>query len=90
MMNAAAPITGGMSWPPIDAHASTPAANAGRYPARIISGIVNAPVVTALAMALPLTVPKRPLEMTATLPAPPREAPATASAASVKKRSRPP
>ena len=51
---------------------------------------MNAPVVTALAIALPLTVPKSPLEMTATLPAPPREAPATASAPSVKKRSRPP
>ena len=30
MMNAAAPMTGGMSWPPMDAVASTPAANAGR------------------------------------------------------------
>ena len=30
MMKAAAPMTGGMSWPPIDAHASTPAANSGR------------------------------------------------------------
>ena len=30
MMKAAAPITGGISWPPIDAHASTPAANSGR------------------------------------------------------------
>jgi hypothetical protein len=63
---------------------------AGRYPARIMSGIVKAPVVTALAMALPLTVPKSPLEMTATFPAPPRVPPAMANAASVKKRSRPP
>ena len=37
-----------------------------------MSGMVKAPVVTALAMALPLTVPKSPLEITATLPAPPR------------------
>jgi hypothetical protein len=37
-----------------------------------------------------LTVPNSPLEITATFPAPPRLAPATASAASVKKRSRPP
>ena len=51
---------------------------------------MKAPVVTALAMALPLTVPKSPLEMTATLPAPPRVPPATAMAASVKNRSRPP
>jgi len=39
-----------------------------------MSGIVKAPVVTALAMALPLTMPKSPLEMTATFPAPPRAA----------------
>ena len=45
-----------------------------------MSGMVKAPVVTALAMALPLTVPKSPLEITATLPAPPRVWPATASA----------
>ena len=55
-----------------------------------MSGMVKAPVVTALAMALPLMVPKSPLEITATLPAPPRVCPATASAPSVKKRSRPP
>jgi hypothetical protein len=55
-----------------------------------MSGMVKAPVVTALAMALPLTVPKRPLEMTATLPAPPRVPPAMERAASVKKRKRPP
>jgi hypothetical protein len=30
MMNAAAPMTGGMSWPPIDAVASTAAANSPR------------------------------------------------------------
>ena len=29
MMKATAPITGGMIWPPIDAVASTPPANAG-------------------------------------------------------------
>ena len=40
-----------------------------------MSGIVNAPVVTALAMALPFTMPNRPLEITATLPAPPRVVP---------------
>ena len=55
-----------------------------------MSGIVNEPVVTALAIALPLIVPKSPLEITATFPAPPRVCPATASAASVKNRRRPP
>src|SRR4026208_1327000 len=45
-----------------------------------MSGIVKAPVVTALAIALPLTMPKSPLEINATLPAPPRLAPATAPA----------
>ena len=52
--------------------------------------MVKAPVVTALAIALPLTIPNSPLEITATFPAPPRLAPATARAPSVKKRSRPP
>ncbi len=47
-------------------------------------------MVTALAMALPLTMPKSPLEMTATFPAPPRVPPATARAPSVKQRSSPP
>ena len=51
-----------------------------------MSGIVKAPVVTALAIALPLTVPNSPLEITATFPAPPRVPPATARAPSVKKR----
>ncbi len=83
-------MTGGMSWPPMDAHASTPAANSGRYPARFISGMVKAPVVTALAIALPFTVPNSPLAITATFPAPPWLPPATARAPSVKKRSRPP
>ena len=55
-----------------------------------MSGIVKDPVVTALAMALPFTVPNSPLEITATLPAPPRVVPATARARSVKNPSRPP
>ena len=55
-----------------------------------MSGIVNAPVVTALAMALPFTMPNSPLEITATFPAPPRVVPARASARSVKKPSKPP
>ena len=52
--------------------------------------MVMLPVVTALAMALPLTVPKRPLAMTATFPAPPFDEPATARPKSLKKPSRPP
>ena len=55
-----------------------------------MSGIVKLPIDTALAIALPLTVPVSPLEMTATFPAPPRLEPATASEPSVKKRSSPP
>ena len=90
MMKAAAPMTGGISWPPIADVASTPAANSGRKPDRFINGMVNAPVVTAFAVALPLRVPNRPLEMTATLPAPPRVLPAMASAASVNRPSSPP
>ncbi len=67
----------------MEAVASTPAAKWGRYPPRVISGMVNAPVVTALAMALPLMVPKRAEVITATFAAPPLVHPASPSARSV-------
>ncbi len=41
---AAAPITGGMIWPPVEATASTAAANGGRKPVRFISGNGDRPV----------------------------------------------
>ena len=57
--NAAAPITGGMIWPPVEATASTAAANGGRKPVRFISGMVIGPSTMTLATALPETVPNR-------------------------------
>ena len=50
-------MTGGMSCPPVDAAASTPAANLGVSPERTIIGIVMTPVETVVATAEPETEP---------------------------------
>ena len=71
MMNATAPITGGISWLPMLAVASTPPANAGLGPKRFISGMVNCPVVTTLATPEPVMVPISAEENTETLAGPP-------------------
>jgi len=84
MMNAAAPITGGMICPIVDAEASTPAAKCAGYPVRFIRGIVNDPVVTVLATELPEIMPKNVLETTAAFAGPPRAHPVRAKAMSVK------
>ena len=64
-------MTGGMICPPVEATASTAAANGGRKPVRFISGMVIGPSTITLATALPETVPNR-LELTTdTLPGPP-------------------
>ena len=68
---AAAPMIGGMIWPPVEATASTPAANCGRKPVRFIRGMLICPVTITLATALPEIVPNRLDETTATLPGPP-------------------
>ena len=68
---AAVPIIGGMMPPPVAATAVTAPENVPSYPAFFIIGIVNEPVVTTFAVGLPLIMPKRPLVMIATLPAPP-------------------
>ena len=71
MTKAAAPMIGGMIWPPVEATASTPAAKCGGKPVRFISGIVIGPSTMTLATALPEIVPNR-LELTTdTLPGPP-------------------
>ena len=44
-MKAAAPMTGGMIWPPVEATASTAPAKAGLYPTFFISGMVKMPVL---------------------------------------------
>ena len=50
---------------------------------RFISGMVNEPVVTVLAMELPFIEPKSPLEIIATFAGPPVERPAIAVATSI-------
>jgi hypothetical protein len=75
MTNAAAPMIGGMSWPPVEATASTAAAKGGRKPVRFMSGMVIGPSTITLATALPETVPNRLELTTATLPGPPAVCP---------------
>ena len=64
--NAAEPMIGGMIMPPVEATDSTAPANSGEKPTFFIIGMVNTPVVATLAAELPLMVPIKPLEMTAT------------------------
>ena len=47
-------MIGGMIWPPVEAVASTPAANGGLKPVRFISGMVIGPSTMTLATAMPL------------------------------------
>jgi hypothetical protein len=58
-------------------------ATCGLNPALFIKGIVNAPVVTVLAIALPEIDPKKPEARTATLAGPPVDLPATAMGRSI-------
>ena len=58
--NAPAPMIGGITWPPVDADASTPAANCGRNPLAFINGMVMIPVDAVLATAEPDMVPVSP------------------------------
>jgi len=82
--NAAAPIMGGINWPPVEAVASTAPANSGLYPRRFIIGMVKEPVPTTFATDDPDTVPNRALEITATFAGPPAAQPATELARSMK------
>src|SRR5512145_2992889 len=82
--NDAAPMTGGMIWPPVDAVASIAAAASGLNPVRFIMGIVSQPSTMTLATAEPEIVPNRLDDTTDTLPGPPRCAPATALARCMK------
>ncbi len=85
MMNATAPITGGMIWPPMLDVASTAPAKTGVYPKRFISGIVNWPTVSTLATPEPEIMPIMPDEITATLAGPPRAWPTNPSAMLLKR-----
>ena len=74
---------GGISCPPVEAVASTAPAKCGLYPVFFIKGIVKEPVVTTFATELPLTVPMRPLDITATFAGPPIALPVNALAMSI-------
>ena len=81
---AAAPITGGMSWPPFEATASMAPATCGLKPVRFIIGMVMMPVDVTLATTLPEIDPKKPEASTAIFAAPPRCRPVSDFARSVK------
>ena len=76
-MKAPAPITGGISCPPVLAAASIAAAKWARNPERFIMGIVRLPVVTTLATALPDNDPMIALATVAVFAGPPLVLPAT-------------
>jgi hypothetical protein len=76
-------MIGGMICPPVEATASTAAANGGRKPLRFIRGMVIGPSTITLATALPDTVPNRLELTTATLPGPPAALPVMARAKSM-------
>ena len=84
MMKATAPITGGMICPPIGEVASTPPAKAARKPKRFISGMVNWPLATMLAMPELEIVPISADASTQTCAGPPRQEPTSPSATSLK------
>src|SRR3989304_3277908 len=71
MTKATAPMTGGVSTPPLEAFASTAAASSARKPVRFMAGIVTTPGASTLLTALPLMLPKSPLARVAHLALPP-------------------
>ena len=85
MINAPAPITGGINCPPVEAAASTAAANFAGKPALRINGIVMTPVETVFATEEPDTEPINPEPNTATNPGPPTKRPAAQRASSIIK-----
>jgi hypothetical protein len=89
MRKAAAPMMGGMIWPPVEDAASTAPANSGLKPVFFIMGMVTEPVVTVLPTDEPLTMPHKALEMTATLAGPPLDQPARRFASEMKKLAMP-
>ena len=82
--NAAAPIIGGINWPPVDAAASTAPANSPLYPSFFIIGIVNEPEPTVFETEEPETVPNKAEERTATFAGPPDAPPAIELHKSIK------
>ncbi len=84
MRKAAAPMTGGISWPLVEQATSTAPAFSGLKPTFFISGMVKVPVVTTLAIDDPETSPVSPEETTAALAGPPRICPRAAKAERMK------
>ena len=89
MIKAEAPITGGMTVPPVEAAASIPPATEGRYPVLIIIGIVIFPVIATLAEAEPEILAVIKLAPTAALAPPPGRVPKKDRQISVKKSDAP-
>ena len=89
MTKAPAPIIGGIICPPVDAAASTPAANIGLKPFAFIRGIVITPVEAVFATADPEIVPVKADAITATKAAPPLNRPAIILANSITKSDAP-
>ena len=89
MRNAAAPMIGGMICPPVEAAASTAAANSGRYPIFFIIGIVMDPDPTVFATEEPDAIPSRADATTATFAGPPVKRPTAAFAKRMKKSATP-
>ena len=84
MINAAAPIIGGIIWPFTDAATSiAPALTAGN-PVFFMIGIVNVPVVTTLAIEDPEIIPVNPEAIIEALAGPPLNFPTSAIAKSKK------
>ena len=84
MMKAAAPITGGISWPPVEPTDSIAAARTREKPERAISGIVTMPTAMTLLTAAPEIMPNSAEPTTAILAAPPRKRPMPDMARSAK------
>ena len=81
---AAAPMIGGINWPPVEATASMAPACTPVYPPRRINGMVMTPVVTTLETTLPEIEPKNPDAVTAIFACPPRKRPTRTIEISVK------
>ena len=84
MMNAAAPMIGGMRIPPDDERASIAAATLGLNPPRFMRGMVKVPTVATLAIGEPEIMPMRLLPTTAVFAVPPRHRPAREKVESMK------
>jgi len=78
-------MIGGIKTPPVEAHASMPAAYSLENPVLRMAGMVITPVVTTLDTALPEMEPNSAEPTTAIFALPPRDRPVAANAKSVKK-----